>query len=252
MMYRTIITMVLVGMLGGDTVRGDGVAATQPDPTIVVHATAQTDPVGETGDAADDPAIWVHPTDLARSLILGTSKQGGLNAYNLAGKLIQTVSPQSNPDNVDVLYSVPLGNDRIDIAVAGCRGTDNEGVKIWKIDKTGQLSDITAGGLIKVLPGQIPYGSCVFHSPASNKNYFFINDKTGRIEQYEIVAGADNTLGGKLVRTMKVPTQVEGCVADDALGVLYVAEEDAGIWKFSAEPSAGTTGKMIARVGECD
>ena len=41
-----------------------------------------------------------------------------------------------------------------------------------------------------------------------------------------------------------------GCVADDELGLFYVAEEAAGIWKFGAEPDAGRAGKLVARVGE--
>lgn len=42
-----------------------------------VTATVETDPVPHDGDAADDPAIWVHPTDPGRSVILGTDKRGG-------------------------------------------------------------------------------------------------------------------------------------------------------------------------------
>jgi 3-phytase len=38
------------------------------------------------GDAADDPAIWVHPVDPALSLVLGTDKKGGLNVFDLEGK----------------------------------------------------------------------------------------------------------------------------------------------------------------------
>ncbi|PYK99620.1 MAG: hypothetical protein DME19_08030 [Verrucomicrobia bacterium] len=35
-----------------------------------------------------------------------------------------------------------------------------------------------------------------------------------------------------------------GCVADDELGLFYVAEEAAGIWKFGAEPDAGSVGQL--------
>jgi phytase-like protein/calcineurin-like phosphoesterase family protein len=48
---------------------GRGVAA-------VVGATVETDPVPHRGDAADDPAIWVHPADPSLSTIIGTDKQG--------------------------------------------------------------------------------------------------------------------------------------------------------------------------------
>jgi len=39
-----------------------------------VAAQRQTDPVGRQGDAADDPAIWIHPQRPAQSRVLGTNK----------------------------------------------------------------------------------------------------------------------------------------------------------------------------------
>lgn len=37
-----------------------------------VPAQVETDPVHNTGDASDDMAFWVHPTDASRSLVIGT------------------------------------------------------------------------------------------------------------------------------------------------------------------------------------
>ena len=42
-----------------------------------LSAAVETQPVGHSGDAADDPAIWVNPVDPARSTIIGTDKLGG-------------------------------------------------------------------------------------------------------------------------------------------------------------------------------
>ena len=41
----------------------------------------------------------------------------------------------------------------------------------------------------------------------------------------------------------------EGCVADDELGYLYVAEEAVGIWKYGAEPDAGANRATVDEVG---
>jgi hypothetical protein len=41
----------------------------------------------------------------------------------------------------------------------------------------------------------------------------------------------------------------EGCVADDDLAYLYVAEEDVGIWKYEAEPEAGAARVAVDEVG---
>jgi 3-phytase len=226
---------------------------TTPPADIVVKARGQTDPVAEAGDAADDPAIWVHPDDPAKSLILGTDKKDGLNVYGLDGRLLSTASPGSRPNNVDVVYGFPLNGHPVDLAVAGCRGLSSRGVKMWAIDpRTRGLTDVTAGAarVIPVVAGQDPYGSGVYHSRVDGRFYFFINDKTGRVEQYAMRATDNATIGADLVRTFKLGSQVEGCVADDELGCVYVAEERVGIWKFDAEPGGSKTGELIARVGE--
>ena len=44
--------------------------------SVTPTAKVATEPVPSTGDAADDPAIWIHPDDPARSLVLGTDKKG--------------------------------------------------------------------------------------------------------------------------------------------------------------------------------
>jgi 3-phytase len=45
----------------------------------------ETTPVSHSGDAADDAAIWVNPSDPARSTIIGTDKLGGIAVYDRAG-----------------------------------------------------------------------------------------------------------------------------------------------------------------------
>ena len=50
-----------------------------------VAASVETAPMTGQGDAADDPAVWVHPTDASRSLILGTNKDIGVYVYGLDG-----------------------------------------------------------------------------------------------------------------------------------------------------------------------
>src|SRR5699024_11432603 len=49
----------------------------------VVLPSVQTDPIPSPGDAADDPAIWLHPSDPARSRVLGTDKRNGLAVSGL-------------------------------------------------------------------------------------------------------------------------------------------------------------------------
>src|SRR5262245_16629953 len=54
-------------------------APTRPGAAPVpAAATVETTQMPHGGDAADDPAIWVHPNSPALSTVIGTYKKGGL------------------------------------------------------------------------------------------------------------------------------------------------------------------------------
>ena len=95
---------------------------------VTPMAAVETEAIPSKGDAADDRAIWVHPDEPGRSLVLGTDKKGGLNVFDLAGRRIQIVSNGSQPNNVDVLYGFPLARCAVDLAVAGIRSKTRPGV----------------------------------------------------------------------------------------------------------------------------
>ncbi len=40
----------------------------------------------------DDPALWVHPQDRGRSLVLAAAKRGGLRVYDLQARQVQRLS----------------------------------------------------------------------------------------------------------------------------------------------------------------
>ena len=214
-------------------------------------ARLETTPVPHSNDAADDPAIWIHPSVPGASLILGTDKQGALHVYNLDGSLRQTTGAGTEPNNVDVLYGFQLGPRLVDLAVASTRGAAARGLKIWAIDpKDGQLSDVTASNVIAVFGGGEPYGCCTYRSRKTGESFAFVTAKDGQVEQYTLHATAHGTVDARKVRAFKVGSVVEACVADEELGVVYFGEESRGIWKFPAEPDTAPRGELIAKVGE--
>ena len=97
--------------------------------------------------------------------------------------------------------------------------------------------------------GLAVYGMCMYRSGKTGKVYYFGNSKTGLVEQYELFE-ANGKVDAKKVRTFKVGSTVEGCVADDELGKFYISEEPVGIWKYDAEPEGGTTRTQVAKVGD--
>ena len=88
---------------------------------VAVKAKYETEANGGDGD---DPAIWVHPTQPDQSRIITTTKsQGGegFGVFDLEGKLLQHLTAQE-PNNVDIIYGLPVGNSTVDLAYAACRG----------------------------------------------------------------------------------------------------------------------------------
>lgn len=193
-----------------------------------VKATSQTTPVNNFGDAADDPAIWPNITSPEESLILGTDKSAGLYVYNMKGETIKFLD-SGRVNNVDISFGFDYLGKQIDLAAASNR-TKNA-ITLYSISKTGdvvELADIQTG-----LPDV--YGLCSYKSPINNKHYVFINDESGKFEQYHI-STHEQKIKGQLVREFSVPTQPEGCVADTKTQTLYLGEEGQGIWRTSAEP----------------
>ncbi|MBA7668937.1 MAG: phytase [Calditrichaeota bacterium] len=223
-----------------------GAKITVLDEIHPVTATMETAPVQHGEDAADDPCIWVHPSDPARSTIIGTDKQdgGGLLVYDLQGKVIQFTADGSM-NNVDIRYNFPLNGESAALVTTGNR-SDNT-IAIYRVDpESRRLEDVAA----RKLPiGIEVYGSCMYRSPVSGHYYTFINDKDGTIEQWRLYDNGSGAVDGELVRTMSVDTQPEGCVADDIMAVLYIGEEEAGIWKFGAEPEDGDARTLVDSVG---
>src|SRR5690606_15969649 len=74
-----------------------------------------------TPNDTDDPAIWINKFQPEKSLIIGTDKEketGGLYAFDLSGKIVNSVYPMDRPNNVDVAQDVKFNGSKIDIAVA--------------------------------------------------------------------------------------------------------------------------------------
>ena len=199
-------------------------------PIINIAADAETQPVKDVGDAADDPAIWLHPNSAEKSLVIGTNKKRGLLVYSLEGELVQQLDV-GRVNNVDVRQGFTHKGLPADIAAASQR--DNRSIALFNISPiNGEVSAVNE--IITDLDDV--YGLCMYRGLES-KIYVFINDQDGRYEQYEI---SDSAAGwsGKRVREFSVGSQPEGCAADDKNQRLFVGEENVALWTLGAEPSA--------------
>ncbi|MFL9814994.1 phytase [Stutzerimonas sp. VN223-3] len=219
----------------------------QPEAPTATHiipmlpAMAQTDPVPHLGDAADDPAIWINPSDPGNSRVLGTDKKGGLAVYDMVGKQLQYL-PVGRLNNVDLRSGFSLGGKRVDLAVASNR--DHNSLHLFAVDqRSGELSDI---GQIDT-PFSNIYGLCMFKD-SQGAIHAIANDKDGTFLQYRL-DGTSGTPRGEQVRQFKVASQPEGCVADDRNQRLYVGEEDAAVWTLDLRSDAPAALEKVIGVG---
>jgi 3-phytase len=210
------------------------------------------------GDAdADDPAIWVHPTDKARSLVIVTAKNGGLRVYDLRGRELQAIAtpPAPGPDdesgrfnNVDLLG---------DLAVVSDRGRDQ--LRFYRIDgASGRLTDVTAPGVpfafsadqAEVNEQRTAYGVATYRDPDGHSYVVVSRRSTPEVGIFRVVkVGQKYTyrkVGGlTLPSSFRLPDgttwspcadpgdgpQVEGMVVDPATGIAYLAQETVGFWR---------------------
>jgi 3-phytase len=208
--------------------------------TASITADAQTVAVRNSDDAADDPAIWRNAANPAASLIVGTDKQAGLYVYDLQGR-IRDFRAAGRVNNVD-LADTPEGvivaaSDRSDVA--------NAHIALFRLDTvTARLVPL---GRVPAGSGEA-YGICLWATPTGTARAAltaFIIIKDGSILQVEL----DTMRGtGRIVRTLKLGTQSEGCVVDPRTARLYVAEEDVGIWRFDARAQGSSAPVKIAGI----
>ncbi len=216
-------------------------------PRVVdVTPAAATQPVG---NDADDPAIWLHPADPGRSLILGTNKaaapDGALVVFNLRGEAVQRVPGLDRPNNVDLRGSVAALTERY-----------RRQVVVFRVGETG----VSRLGEFPVFEGQegnagAPMGIALYQRPRDRALFAIVGRKTGPATGYLWQYRLD--IRGDRLRATKVREfgnfsgtgEIEAIAVDDELGVVYYADEDCCIRKWRADPGHPQAGEEIGIFG---
>jgi 3-phytase len=206
----------------------------------------------------DDPAIWIHPTDPSKSLVLGTDKgdtNGGIYVFDLDGKIdhSKTVLHLKRPNNIDIEYGFNYNGTSIDIAVFTERGRNK--IRIFSLPDMKVID----GGGINVFEGDSlrdPMGISLYKN-ASKDIYAIVGRKAGPdgsfLWQYKLYTDQDGVVKGKKVRAFgkfSGKKEIESIVVDDALGYVYYSDEMVGVRQFYASPdSSGKELSLFATTG---
>ena len=238
----TIIALAAGGAAAATPARAERPAAAAR-PTLT--AEVETSSLRGDGDIADDAVIWSTPHSAERSVVIATSKSeigGGIAVYDVNGSLLQ-FRADGKLNNVDLRAQVPLGG-RPRVLVTATNRSDHTLVFYSFDPSSRRLSPVGS-----VATGYEPYGVCMYSSPTSGDTYAFVTEENGaRVDQYRLVSRG-REMHAERVRRIVVGSLTEGCVASDRLGLLFLGEEDRGIWRYRAEPSAGVRRTLVDTVG---
>jgi 3-phytase len=192
----------------------------------------------------DDMCIWTCRTNPAASVVVASDKKAGvLLTYDLLGHPLQ-VLPAKHPGNIDTRHDFSLGGQLVDLVA--CNVRDDNKIFLYRMHSaTRQLERIDDDA---ILTGE-NYGSALYHRRENGRFYVIITSKGGVLEQYELRENGAGRIGGRKVRDWRIG-MCEGIVADDATGVIYVAEESKGVWAFDGDPARAPNGRLIIKNGE--
>lgn len=187
-----------------------------------VPAVRETRPVAASGDAADDPAIFIDPANPSASVILATDKQSGLFLFALDGNVRQFM-PLGRLNNVDVREDGAGG-----VAVASNLSDDT--VTIFRVqDAEAHVTGSFPAGR----PG--PYGICMARAQPAGSFLVAVTDASGVIDVFRFSA-PDGSDAERRV-SVDLGEDIEGCVFDDDNSTLFVGREDSGITRFAVTRS---------------
>ncbi|MFF5172606.1 phytase [Micromonospora sp. NPDC000089] len=237
--------------------------------------------------SGDDPAIWVHPTDSRRSVVIVTAKEGGLRVYDLRSRELQSLPATAAPradgvagryNNVDIAYDVRLGGRWVDVAVVSDRYNDQ--LRFFVIDPAGAaartpLTEVTAPDQrflfnpdrAAVDDEQTAYGLAVWQ-PRPGETYAVVTQEgttkvaTVRITETGGKLGYTDNQQLALPSSFRLPDgtnwvpceepgvlpQLEGLAVDQRSGVLYAAQEDVGLWRLQLPLGPRSRPTLVDRV----
>jgi 3-phytase len=231
----SLLSLCLLPLAGCTT--GEKRPAFSPAPTASVQARGETAAVGTANaDAADDPAIWRNPADPAASLIVGTDKKAGLYVYDLAGRQLSFIDA-GRVNNVDLR---DMGTAGIIVAASDRNDPLRAQLALFRLDPASRK--LTPLGKVAAGAGEA-YGVCLYRDGAALHAFNVLKD--GTISQLALDLSG-TAPAGRIVRSMKLATQSEGCAVDERTHRLYVAEEDVGLWRFDARAVGSSAPVKIA------
>ncbi len=167
----------------------------------------------------------------SQSVIAATGELGGLEFYGLDGQR-RSALPGGETYGVDVRGDLIAVLDRKDGRL-----------RLSRYDfASGTAAGLDARPLTLGYAGE---GLCLHRSARDGALYAFTLGGEGQLDQWLLFQTADGKLDGRIVRRLHLSSEAKYCVADDATGTLYVAQQAVGIWRYDADPEAEAVATVV-------
>lgn len=207
---------------------------------------------GASGDVADSMWIWRNPADPDSSFVLAVNKStgsdGGVYTLALDGTVVDSylLGSVNGIDGRDLaLYDNVASGWSGRVLLAMSDRTASEIAYGWLNRSTGEIT--SAGGTSLAFD---PYGLTMYVSPVDGKVYAFVSEATGgsnALRQYELTVSG-STVSGTSVRTLDTASLAEGMDVSEPDEWFFLGEEDAGLYRYDAEPDGGTSRTTVDTV----
>ncbi|GIH21827.1 hypothetical protein Aph01nite_01370 [Acrocarpospora phusangensis] len=206
------------------------------------------------GGVAAGVGIWRHPTDRRKSVVVGAAEDGGIAAYDLAGRrLLRLHGPGVRLTGVDVLYRFRFDPGWTnDLAVVADGGTGRLHALAFRpvAARFGNplVEEVTAPEAPVVFPDGSPRDVAVWQD-GSGVYAVVAQDGAARLALVRLVPATGRKVVYEVVRTIDLPTAfvthdmnpwtpcgpapVVGLAADAS--ALYVAQRGVGIWQLAPD-----------------
>ena len=202
---------------------------------LEVNADVETEPVFAGDDAADDMCVLENFNNPESSLIISSDKKYGIIVYDLEGNKLYDYEV-GRINNVDI---IPFKSGQDKYLVAGTNRTYNS-IDLYIFSSNGELEKKIVR---EVVPSLKDVYGITFYDDEYN-TYVFVSDKKGNVEQWSFNNDESNP-EIKFERKLKFSSLVEGLVADESKGKIYIGQERKGIWELNAFPSLDSQKKLI-------
>ncbi|GAA3643472.1 phytase [Nonomuraea antimicrobica] len=229
----------------------------EPSPTPFVPSAKPLREISKPAGQVVDPAIWVHPRDPAKSVVVSAAGAGGLHVHNLTGTAKQRLSGNgASLAGVDVAYrfrfDAKWSNDLAVAADSASGGLRSFAFRPVAADWGRPLvEDVTAKGAPAVFPGGGAPEHLVTWRDGGRVYAVVSRAGTGTLALVRLLAKPGRKVGYQVIRTVDLPTwftlssgaawspceapTVAGLTVDRRARTLYVAQQGVGILRLRAD-----------------